>query len=393
MNDTDEVSGRILLAEDEDSLRRGLGRVLSASGYQVVEAADGSTAAALVKAQPFDVVVSDIDMPGANGIELLRVVRSTNLDLPVLLMTGAPDIVTAVAAVSHGALDYLMKPVDGERLLHAVDQAVRIYALARAKRRALELLGGRRPLVHDRAGLEASFDRALGGLFVVYQPIVHARQGKVFGYEALLRSHEPALPHPGAVLDAAEQLGRLNDLGRTVRGIAARPMRDAGGDTALFVNLHPLDLQDELLTSSDSPLHAFARHVVFEITERSALESMDNVRESVEALRALGYRIAIDDLGAGYSGLTSFTQLQPDLVKLDMSLIRGVDADPVRQKLVGTMTRVCNEMGLLVVAEGIETEAERDKLIELGCDLLQGYLFAKPGPPFPGVSSLPPPPR
>src|SRR5262245_61939376 len=100
MNDFAEVGGRVLLAEDEDALRRALARTLKASGYHVVEAVDGSAAAAYVKNQAFDVVVSDIDMPGTDGIELLRVVRSTDMDLPVLLMTGTPDIVTAVAAVS-----------------------------------------------------------------------------------------------------------------------------------------------------------------------------------------------------------------------------------------------------------------------------------------------------
>jgi len=75
--------------------------------------------------------------------------------------------------------------------------------------------------------------------------------------------------------------------------------------------------------------------------------------------------------------------LEPDIVKLDMALVRGIDSRPVQRKLVRSMTAVCKEMGMLVVAEGIETPAERDVLIELGCDLLQGFLFARPGPPFP----------
>ena len=86
---------------------------------------------------------------------------------------------------------------------------------------------------------------------------------------------------------------------------------------------------------------------------------------------------------AGYAGLTSFALLEPDIVKLDMALVRGIDKKPVQQKLVASMTTLCKDMGLLVVAEGIETCEERDTLIDLGCDLLQGYLFARPGPPFP----------
>ena len=94
-------------------------------------------------------------------------------------------------------------------------------------------------------------------------------------------------------------------------------------------------------------------------------------------------RIAIDDLGAGYAGLTSYTALEPDIVKLDMSLVRDVDRDRKKEAVVRSMTSLCKDLGMLVVAEGVETVGERDALVEIGCDLLQGYLLAKPGRPFP----------
>jgi len=96
----------------------------------------------------------------------------------------------------------------------------------------------------------------------------------------------------------------------------------------------------------------------------------------------MGFRIAVDDLGAGYAGLTSFTQLEPEIAKLDMSLVRGIDADPRRQSIVLSMKRLCDELDIAVVAEGVETVGERDALAELGCHLLQGYLFAKPAEGF-----------
>ncbi len=103
----------------------------------------------------------------------------------------------------------------------------------------------------------------------------------------------------------------------------------------------------------------------------------------IAELRGLGFRIAIDDLGAGYAGLTSFATLEPEFVKLDMSLIRGVDKNPVKEKLVRSMTTLCKDLGMSVVAEGIETIEEREALVHAGVDLLQGYLLAKPGKPFP----------
>jgi hypothetical protein len=111
------------------------------------------------------------------------------------------------------------------------------------------------------------------------------------------------------------------------------------------------------------------------------------VGERISALRELGFRIAVDDLGAGYAGLTSFARLRPEIVKLDMSLIRGVDQDPTRQHLIRSLNGACRDLGIRVVAEGVETKEERDTLVALGSNLLQGYLFSKPARAFPTVES------
>jgi EAL domain-containing protein (putative c-di-GMP-specific phosphodiesterase class I) len=129
--------------------------------------------------------------------------------------------------------------------------------------------------------------------------------------------------------------------------------------------------------------------VVLEITERSSLDRVADLPSKVALLREIGFRIAVDDLGAGYAGLTSLALLEPEIVKLDMTLVRDVHQSPTRQKLIRSMTSLCRDMGMLVVAEGVETLAEREALRELGCDLLQGYLFAKPGKPFPNVTWQP----
>lgn len=96
----------------------------------------------------------------------------------------------------------------------------------------------------------------------------------------------------------------------------------------------------------------------------------------------MGFRIAIDDLGAGYAGSTSFAALEPEIVKLDMSLVRDVDSTPIKQKRITSMTSLCHDLGMVVVAERVETTAERDAAVERGCDLFQGYLFARPAGAF-----------
>ncbi len=171
----------------------------------------------------------------------------------------------------------------------------------------------------------------------------------------------------------------MDRLGRLVRErVAASP--PAARNVILFLNLHPLDLADPGLGESIVPIEVWAKSIVLEITERSSLEGIDDLESRIAALRRRGYRIALDDLGAGYAGLTSFAALDPEVVKIDMQLVRGVDADPIKQRLVASMTGLCRELGIQVVAEGVETAAERDALAELGCDLLQGYLIGRPKP-------------
>jgi EAL domain-containing protein (putative c-di-GMP-specific phosphodiesterase class I)/CheY-like chemotaxis protein len=379
--------GRVLLVAEERAAIAPYARALQGAGFTVDTCDDGRHAVALAREHDYDVIVSDIGLPGLDGVQLLRKVREHDLDLPVVLMTGNPGIETAIQAVEFGAMRYLTKPVDVAALLEIVGYATRLRGLARLKRQALKLLGGRETRAGDRAGLEVSFNRAVKSIWLAFQPIVSWSHRTVFGYEALLRTDEPTLPDPLALFDAAARLDRLGELGRLVRDHTAETAAGPGlGDAHLFVNLHPHDLVEESLYARDSPLSRIADRVVLEITERSSLEDVRDVRARVARLRELGFRIAIDDLGAGYAGLTSFAQLHPEAVKIDMSLIRHVHREPTKQKLVRSVTALCGEMQMQVIAEGVETAEERDRLVALGCDLLQGYLFARPGPAFPTVA-------
>jgi EAL domain-containing protein (putative c-di-GMP-specific phosphodiesterase class I) len=377
--------GTIVLVDDEPAALRGFERTLRGAGYQVEAFSSARAAIERVSAGGVHVVVSDISMPEMTGVELLRTIRAHDADLPVVLVTGLPAIESATDAVEYGAFKYIVKPVEPEDLRQAVERARKLYRLARMKREALKLLGAN-AISADRAGLEASFDSALSTLWMAFQPIVRAGDGSVFGYEALLRSDEPSLIRPDLVVDAAERLDALPRLGRKVRLLAASAMAQAAPDAALFINLHPMDLADESLFDVASPLTQIAKRVVLEVTERAAIDEVDGVERRVSRLREHGFRIAVDDLGAGYAGLSSFALLEPEIVKLDVSLLRDIDQSPVKQKLVQSMTALCKDMGFLVVAEGIETVAERDCVVALGCDLLQGYLFARPGRPFPTPS-------
>ena len=230
--------------------------------------------------------------------------------------------------------------------------------------------------------LEARFDRCVAGLQMHFQPIVYPDRAR-FGYEALLRSTDRSLPHPGAILDAAERLERTGRLGTAIRAQVAQVFAAAPAERGVvFVNLHIHDLFDKSLTSPFAPLTKIASRVVLEITERSSLAGLGDLRFRVSELRARGYRIAIDDLGGGHARMGSLSPLDTDFVKLDMSLVRAVDGHPMKQRLVRSIVQLCKEHRVMVIGEGVETEAEARCLTDLGCDLLQGYLIARPGAPF-----------
>lgn len=373
---------RVLVIDDEPLMRKLLGRMLGGAGYDVVVTEGGAEAIELLWHSTFDVVVSDVNMPGVDGIEVLRFVRQRDPDLPVILVTACATTDTAIGAVQHHATAYLTKPIDGKRLQEELAHALTMHKLARVRREAHALLTQRDIAAVD-SSLVATFERALAGVFMAYQPIVRWSERQVFGYEALVRSTEKELPHPGALFGAADKLERSRDLGRVIRSKSIEPYA-AGGDPSLrlFLNLHAQDLLDDTLFDVESPLARMADRVVLEITERAQLESVRDVNVRIGKLRELGFKVAIDDIGAGYSGLTSFALLKPDMVKLDMALVRDIDKDPVKRRLASLVIQLCSDLGIEVVGEGVETREERDALLDLGCDLLQGYLFGRPSPPF-----------
>ena len=374
---------RVLVVDDEPEMRHLMTRMLQSAGYDVRCAADGEEALQVLDIDSIDLVVTDLSMPRADGLTVLRRIRERNEELPVLLMAGEPTTDSAIRAVRYRATEYLTKPFDPDTLLDAVRRALQMTRLAELRRTARELGNtrsmGPNPVIRS---LDERFGRALDALYMVYQPIVSYSKRAAFGYEALVRSSEPSLPHPGAIFEAAETLKRTAVLGQQIRAKAGDPLVQADDNIVLFVNLHSRDLLDETLFDPSSPLTSWAPRTVLEITERAAIDGIDDIAERIARLRNLGFRIAIDDIGAGYSGLSSFATVQPDFVKLDITLVRGLDSDPVRKRLVQLLAELCSDLGIFVVAEGVETANERDALVKLGIDLLQGYLFARPSAPF-----------
>lgn len=371
--------GRVLVVDDNETVLRVHRLLVERAGFEVHTAEDGVAAlTALEQGLDVDTVLSDIEMPRMGGVALLREIRSWDADLPVIFLTGAPQLSTAIDAVEHGALRYLEKPVNRMGSTTLLDRAVNLRRLARLKQEALTLLAEQERRVVDELQAREAFERALDGIWLAAQPIVSLRHRKVVAYEALLRTREPTVAGPERFLEMAARVDSGMLLGRAIRGLAAQLSSRLGDETDLLVNLDARDLLDPALYLANAPLSLRASHIVLELTERAPLETIGGLAERITRLRALGFRVAIDDLGAGYAGLSSLAQLDAEVAKIDMSLVRGIDSDPRKAKLVSALAQTCAALGQRVVVEGVETAAERDRLGELGCDLMQGFFFGHP---------------
>jgi EAL domain-containing protein (putative c-di-GMP-specific phosphodiesterase class I)/CheY-like chemotaxis protein len=359
--------------------------VLTGEGWEVTAVGDVRSAIATIEAAKaqFDCVLSDIHMPELDGFELVKAVRQHDDDIPVLLMTGDPSLDGAVKAIDTGAVSYITKPFSPETLAAAVARAARRHGMQRMRRRADSY--NRAVYGEDRGEVEQRFARALERSWMAFQPIVDMRNRRVFAYEALLRTDEESLRRTDVFIATAERLDRVPVLGRRVRGAVAEAARDAPDEAKLFVNVHGLELDDEELFATHTAFAKLAPRVVLEITERTGLDPAAGPAR-VAMLRKLGYGIAVDDLGAGYAALGAIASLEPEVVKLDMSLIRDLERHATKRRVVGAIATLCKELGSLVIAEGVETPAERDACAGAGIDLLQGYLFAKPARGFPSVA-------
>ena len=362
---------RILLVDDDASILATFTRILRGAGHVVHGVDDVTPAVAAIAGGGWDVVITDMHLPEGTGLEVLEAVLGAAPGTPVLFMTGATELGLAVRALEHGALRYLTKPVMPAELLRAIESARRVSGLAG------DVHG---PAGRELANLDVRLDGALASLSLACQPIVRWSERRVTAFEVLVRNREASLRRPDRLIEAATRLGRLAEVGRAVRARAAALAAELAPGVDLHVNVHPLDLLDPDLVDPAAPLAQVASRVVLELTERLELDDVEDATETIARLRALGYRIAVDDLGNGYAGLTSLAQVRPHVVKLDGSLCHGVALDPTRQALVEAMRTACARTGAEMVCEGVEHVADLAALVELGCDVFQGHLFARPAP-------------
>jgi len=218
---------------------------------------------------------------------------------------------------------------------------------------------------------------------MAFQPIVEPAKAKVFAYEALVRG--PVGTGAAEVLAVVDEVNRYAfDQRCRVRAIELAA-RLGVADQAAFVSINfmpnaiyrpELCIRTTLETARRERFPT--ENIIFEFTEDQQIREPERIRMILRAYREMGFKTAIDDFGAGYAGLNLLADFQPDFIKIDMGLIRGIDHDRTRRAIVSGIVVVCQSLGVRVIAEGIETEAEFRCLADLGIDLFQGYYFARP---------------
>jgi EAL domain-containing protein (putative c-di-GMP-specific phosphodiesterase class I)/GGDEF domain-containing protein len=223
---------------------------------------------------------------------------------------------------------------------------------------------------------------AQNDFLMYFQPIVQANDLQVYGHEALVRCQTKELANPLVLFDVANKTNRARKLSRLLRRMTAQATTTLPPGQFMFMNLHPDDLRDPELLEPPDWLTRLGNRMVLEITERAAIGDFAEFRTRLQKLRNHKFIIAIDDLGSGYSALNTVAELEPEIIKLDMLLIRNIDKSQIRQDLVGRLVSFAETINCRVVAEGIETRSQYETVRKLGCHLLQGFYFARPGPRF-----------
>jgi PAS domain S-box-containing protein len=215
-------------------------------------------------------------------------------------------------------------------------------------------------------------------LKIVLQPIVDLERNEIAGMEALARFAAEPYRTPDVCFGEAWKVGLGVDLELRAVEAACRRLPDMPGRAYLSVNLSAQTILDERLHRLLAGLGSEAARLVIEVTEHAAVEDYDVLADTMQRVRATGARLAVDDAGAGYASMQHILRLRPDIVKLDRSIIADSDQDPARRALIGAMSNFGASLGVTVVAEGVETNAELAVLTEEGLNHAQGYLLSKP---------------
>lgn len=366
-----EPNGRVLLVDDEVLIARAYARALTRQGLETICVADAASAVGALRAHTFDAIVCDIGLPDHNGMELLRHVRNSDPDLPLILVTGTPCLETAMEAVTLGAFRYLVKPISNASLVGCIAQARRTRHVARLREQTLQTASG---APSNDTELSLALDRALEPLWIAYQPLITWPHRSIMGYQALVRSDEPSLSLPSPLLRAAESLGRTQQLTLAVHRSVARTARALPVRTRILLPTTANDLVETEFCSDDSSLGPVAKRITLDIANAAALATGPVVQKQRQKLIERGYYLALTGCDQSPLKISHLEALHPQVIKYALDSGEKKPSRGLRDALDW-----CRCQGAKLVITGVERPDERDALAALGCQSFQDCLFDPPG--------------
>lgn len=376
---------RFLVVEDHGFQRWATCQILENLGARFVhEAADGRAALEIFRdpVDLIDIIVSDLDMPGMDGMEFIRHVGAVGRPVSVILASALDraligSVETMATAYGINLLGAIEKPITEQSL----EAAIRRHWAPRTNLDQLKLVAHTFTQEEIAAGLRNNEFEPY------FQPKVELATGTIKGVEALARWRHPeqGITLPNAFIGALENSGLIDTLTFTLVEMAAiccRTWRRGGLDATVSVNLSLTSLADvniadrvtELVLAQDLD----PRNMVLEVTESAAASQLGSALENLSRLRMKGFGLSIDDYGTGYSSMQQLSRIAFTELKIDRSFVRDACRQKSSRVILESSLGMAKRLGIVAVAEGVESQLEWDLLLSLGCDLGQGYFIAPP---------------
>lgn len=379
----------ILVIEDDPDIRDIISEILEAIDFQVFQADNGAIGVQLAQAHLPDLILCDISMAELDGFGVLSALRQSpsTATIPFIFLTARVDRADIRQGMQLGADDYITKPFSRNELL----SAIKIRLEKRALLASASLPAP--PAVIPQTPAPQPFQRALNNseFILHYQPQVDLVSNQMVGAEALIRWYCPerGMVPPDLFIPLAEESGWIIPIEEWVLRTACTQAKrwQSLGSTPLqiTVNLSSLQFnQPDLLTKIQGVLTETGIDPTFlklELTERLLVQNVETTITRFSQLKELGIQISIDDFGKGYASLSYLQHFPFDTLKIDRCFVQNVDQNSKNAAITTALIQMAHQLGLEVVAEGVETEAERQFLLQHGCDAMQGYLFSPAIPP------------
>ena len=362
----------ILLVEDDPVAVENISGLLKSRNYKVECAITGGEALEKAKNHP-DLIILDRYLPDIEGLEVCRKIRIDKRlkSIPIVILTARDTIAEKIEGLYVGADDYITKPFECEELLARIEATLRRSRFAEQDQ-------------EDRDNLIGKLKKIMEEKLIIpfFQPIVALDTFAPIGFEVLSRPPQKSiLSNPEYLFKIALASGMYFQLEMLCWETGFAKWKSFNRKEKVFLNCIPTLVEhDDFSAGALLDRGIILNNVVLEITERISIQNFALFFKKINKLKEVGLQVAVDDVGSGFASLDTIAETKPDYVKIDMSLIRDIDTDAVKQSIVAAIVSFCKKSNMITIAEGVETREELQKLISLGLNAAQGYYLAMPEP-------------